>query len=165
MPALPRDWALPFLEQARADLRVAWRIPAEHRGSTFCMLLQMVFEKLAKAGYARNGQAIPRTHRAASHLFTVLLRRPGGTALLQANTNAQQFVIELELAHPALAGQQQQPCPQLEYPWEDPAAATVHYPETALPLVRRVADAHDRVALDCLRFASAIEQELFTIIP
>jgi hypothetical protein len=37
------------------------------------MLLQMVFEKLAKAAYARSGQIVPRTHRAATHLFAVLL--------------------------------------------------------------------------------------------
>ena len=41
MPNQPRDWAEPFLQQARADLRVAWSVPAEARGSTFCMLLQI----------------------------------------------------------------------------------------------------------------------------
>ena len=30
MPAVPRDWADPFLEQAREDLKAAWQIsPAE----------------------------------------------------------------------------------------------------------------------------------------
>jgi hypothetical protein len=165
MPAAPRDWALPFLEQARADLRVAWTVPSEHRGSTFCMLLQMVFEKLAKAAYARSGHVVPHTHRAASHLFAVLLRRPGGLTLLQGLQNVQQFVVELETAHPQLAGVQTQPCPQLEYPWEDPAGGIVYYPERDLPVCRRVRDPQDRIALDCLRLASAIEQQLFTIIP
>jgi len=27
MPAVPRDWSDPFLEQAREDLRAAWAIP------------------------------------------------------------------------------------------------------------------------------------------
>ncbi len=69
MPAPPRDWALPFLEQARADLRVAWAIPETARGSTFCMLLQMVFEKIAKAGFARSGQAVPHNHQVATRFF------------------------------------------------------------------------------------------------
>ena len=85
--------------------------------------------------------------------------------LLQANHPAQQFVIQLENAHPKFAGAQPQPCPQLEYPWEDPAPATVFSPEADLFLARRVSDPRDRIALDCLRFASALEKQLFTIIP
>ncbi|WP_159397893.1 hypothetical protein [Sorangium cellulosum] len=165
MPAAPRDWALPFLEQARADLRVAWTVPPEYRGSTFCMLLQMVFEKLAKAAYARSGQVVPHTHRAASHLFAVFLRRPGGLALLQGSQNVQQFVVELETAHPQLARALPQPCPQLEYPWEDPVNGIVYHPERDLAVCSRVRNPRDRIALDCLRLASAIEQQLFTIIP
>jgi hypothetical protein len=48
-----RDWADPFLEQARADLRAAQAAYAAQCESTFCMLLQMTFEKLAKAAFAR----------------------------------------------------------------------------------------------------------------
>lgn len=165
MPAAPRDWAVPFLEQARADLRTAWAIPASARGSTFCMLVQMVLEKLAKAAFARSGQVVPRNHQVAARFFPMILRRPGGVPLLQANAAAQQFVLQLEVAQPSIAGQLPQPCPQLEYPWEDPATSRVHHPEVDLPLVRRVQDPRSRIALDCLRFASALEQDLFILIP
>ncbi len=160
-----RAWSDPFLEQAREDLRAAWSVSSEVSPSTLCMLLQMVFEKLAKAAYARSGYVVPRTHKAATHLFTVLLRHPAGTAILQASPHVQQFVMELEAAQPALAGQQPQPCPQLEYPWEDPARNTVHYPARDLPLARRVQSPRDRIALDCLKFASAVEKQLTTIVP
>jgi hypothetical protein len=129
------------------------------------MLLQMVFEKLAKAAYARSGQVVPHTHRAASHLFAVFLRRPGGITLLQGSQNVQQFISELGGAHPQLAKAQPQPWPPLEYPWEDPAGGITYYPEHDLGLCRRVRDPQDRIALDCLRLASAIEQQLFAITP
>jgi hypothetical protein len=162
---VPRDWALPFLEQARADLAVAWAIPANTRGSTFCMLLQMVFEKIAKAGFARSGQVVARSHQVAARFFPVLQRRPGGVKLLRENGAAQQFVLQLEAAQPSIARAQPHPGPQLEYPWDDPTLGSVCWPEADLPLVRRVRDPRDRIALDCLRFAGALEKELFTLIP
>lgn len=165
MPATPRDWSDPFLEQAREDLRVAWSLPAERRGSTFCMLLQMVFEKLAKAAYARSGAVVPHTHKAASHLFEVLLRHPAGVEILRTSPGVREFVAQLEDAQPSVAGKHAQPCPQLEYPWDDPAHGTVFFPERDLGLARRTRDPQDRIALDCLRFASAIEKHLPTLIP
>lgn len=164
MPAAPRDWADPYLDQAREDLRAAWSVHSEPAASTFCMLLQMVFEKLAKAAYARAGNVVPKTHRAASHLFAILRRHPMGTRMLQANPNVQAFVAELEEAHPAIAGRHQPPSPQLEYPWEDETGA-VCSPNMHLPLARRVADPRDRIAADCLKFADALAKQLPQIVP
>jgi hypothetical protein len=129
------------------------------------MLLQMVFEKLAKAAYARSGNVVPRTHQAASHLFAILQRHPAGLSLLRATPQVRQFVAELEAAHPAVAGSQLQPWPQLECPWEDAAASVIRWPARDLPLARRVKDPLDRIALDCLKFASALEKQLPVIVP
>lgn len=164
MPAAPRDWCDPFLEQAREDLAAAWLVPPDKCPSTFCMLIQMVFEKLAKAAYARSGLYVPRTHRVASHLFLLLLRHPS-SGILRAGANVKAFVMQLEAAHPAVAGKQTPPWPQLEYPWEDTQAGRVCCSARDLPLIHRVTDPHDRIALDCLRFASAIEKQLHTIVP
>ena len=102
MPVSIRDWSDPFLEQAREDLRAAWAVSAAGGSpSTLCMLIQMVFEKLAKAAYARSGQGVLKTHKAASHLFAMLLRHPTGKNLLTERPNVQQFIIDLENAHPA----------------------------------------------------------------
>ena len=162
MPVTPRDWSDPFLEQAKADLNVAWSINPELRGSTFCMLLQMVFEKIAKAFYTRSGQTVPRTHKVASHLFQILLRHPKSSTLLP-NSNVEQFIQELELAHPSLAGRQTPVWPQLEYPWEE--SGFIYYPERDLSLVKRVSNPKDRIALDCLKFASAMIDQIKIIIP
>ena len=129
------------------------------------MLIQMVFEKLAKAAFARGGHGVQKSHYAASHLFAVLRRHPSGLALLHANPNVQQFVWELEAAHPAIAGRQTPPWPQLEYPWEDVASGTVLHPARDLALARRVRDPRDRIAVDCLKFADALADQLHVIVP
>jgi len=165
MPITPRDWSDPFLHQAREDLVAAWSIADTSSASTLCMLLQMVFEKLAKAAYARSGNVVPRTHQAASHLFALLQRHPNGLRLLRASPQVRQFVAELEAANPSVAARQPQPWPQLEYPWEDAGANDVLWPARDLPLARRVRDPHDRIALDCLKFASALEKQLTVIVP
>lgn len=165
MPAVPRDWSGPFLEQAREDLLAAWALHDGPSPSTFCMLLQMVFEKLAKAAYARSGAAVPHDHGVAMRLFGVLLRHPAGAKILQAGPSVRAFVLQLEAAQPSIAKKMPQPCPQLEYPWEDPVRCTVHCPATDLPLVERIKNPRDRIALDCLKFASAVEKQLFTIVP
>jgi hypothetical protein len=92
MPATPRDWSDPFLEQAREDLRAAYAVPAADSASTLCMLLQMVFEKLAKAAFSRAGAANINSHQVATRLFLLLDRNPVGRTLLQATPNVRQFV-------------------------------------------------------------------------
>ncbi len=164
--ATPREWADPFLEQAREDLRAAWAVStAGGSPSTLCMLIQMVFEKLAKAAYARSGQVVPKTHQIVAYLFNILLRDPVGKSLLQDNPNVQQFVEALENAQPSIAGKQAPVWPQLEYPWEDTSSGAVHYPARHLWLVRRVEDPKDRIVADCLIVASALEKQLTTIVP
>ena len=164
MPATPRDWSDPFLEQAREDLRAAYALHGADCSLTLCMLLQMVFEKLAKAAFARAGATNANSHQVASRLFLLLERSPSGKKLLQATPNVRQFVIELENAHPAVANRTVPPWPRLEYPWED-TTGMVLYPARDLPLAKRVRNPNDRIVVDCLKFASAFEKQLSTIIP
>jgi hypothetical protein len=164
MPATPRDWSDPFLEQAREDLRAAYAVPAADSASTLCMLLQMVFEKLAKAAFSRAGAVNANSHQVATRLFLLLDRNPVGKTLLQATPNVRQFVAELENAHPAVANKSAPPWPRLEYPWED-ASGKVLYPAKDLALARRVRNPNDRILVHCLKFASALEEQLTTIIP
>lgn len=163
-----RDWSDPFLEQAREDLRGAWAVHGERRAncpSTLAMLLQMVFEKLAKAAFARSGQELPRSHGVASRLFLLLLRHPAAQQILQVTADVEQFVCELECAHPAVAGRCNPPAPQLEYPWADPDTGQVYYPARDLHLARRIQDPKDLIAARCLTFASALAKELPHMIP
>jgi hypothetical protein len=70
------DWANGYLAQARADLAAA---SAPVHPSVRAMLLQMSFEKIAKAALLKSGQWSPTnaqtSHRGASHMMTQILRR------------------------------------------------------------------------------------------
>jgi hypothetical protein len=168
MRAALRDWADPFLEQAKADLAAAWCLAGQDTdfyASTLCMLIQMVFEKLAKAAFARNGSGFARSHEAASRFFETLKRHPTSKAILAGAQNVEEFVGELELAHPTIAGNHTPPWPQLEYPWEDALSGTVRYPAKDLALARRAADPRCSIVNDCLRCASTLAQDLWTILP
>ena len=166
MPAPIRDFSRPYLEQAREDLRAARLLyGANCCPSTLCMLLQMVFEKLAKADYCQYAPKLPTTHQAASRLFASRSRDSAGNRLLQPSRNVRQFIVELENAHPSLAGKQTPTWAQLEYPWEDTASGGVLYPARDLYLARRVGNPKDRIAADCLKFATALEKQLTTIVP
>jgi hypothetical protein len=72
-----RDWADPFLEQAREDLRAAEAAYDAHCESSFCMLLQMAYEKLAKAAFARKGNVPIKVHEGASRLLVLLAKGSG----------------------------------------------------------------------------------------
>jgi hypothetical protein len=69
--ATPREWADAFLAQARVDLEAARLVEAVP--SVFAMVLQMTFEKLAKAALLRSGatalSTATTTHRAASRMI------------------------------------------------------------------------------------------------
>src|ERR1019366_4706400 len=76
--ASARDWADAFLAQARDDLKAA-EIISGHVPSAFGMLLQMAFEKLAKAALLRSSplefaRKARKSHKAASKMIQVLKR-------------------------------------------------------------------------------------------
>ena len=157
-PLPAREWATPFLEQAREDLR-ATRSLVDTRAdcaSTFLMLLQMAFEKLAKAAFAEKSQVVPRQHEVVSLLFAYLKRSASGRELLRISPNVEAFVVLLEQAHPAVAGRYTPPAPQLEYPWEDETTDTISYPSRNLYLADRVRNPRDRIGLDTLLFAETL---------
>lgn len=63
--ATDRDWALGYLEQARADFR-GMRAMGSVSPSALAMICQMVFEKLAKAALLRQGAASLARSKAAT---------------------------------------------------------------------------------------------------
>ncbi len=164
MPAAPRDWAEPFFEQAREDLAAARAVFSADSAATLCMLLQMVFEKMAKAAVARSGGAVPHRHQVVSRLFVALERDQRGHDLLRQHPNVRAFILQLEDAQPSVAKDLDAHGPRLEYPWED-ATGAILYPAHDLNLAKRVRDPKDRIAQDCLKFATALEKELLNIIP
>lgn len=124
------DWSLAFLRQAKADLDAAKAIVVDAnvmRSAVVAMLLQMVFEKIAKAWLARTdfpffAKNALRSHNAAEKM-TLALRRRAISKERQFKVFASPKWVKalvavgaLEAAHPTNA----KSGPHLEYPWETP---------------------------------------------
>jgi hypothetical protein len=168
--ATDRDWADGFFAQAVEDLSAAQAAFDAGAASAFCMLMQMVFEKLAKAAFARGGTPAAQRHQVAARLVAVLRRTPGSAAVMIGGAHSLHAVEELENAHPAVvadamrrgtAGQY----PQLEYPWVNPATNQVEWPAKHLPIARRVANPEDPIAAHLLKSARALVKHFDTLFP
>jgi hypothetical protein len=169
-----RDWAGPYVEQAGEDLRAARAAQLAACPSAFCMLLQMTFEKLGKAAFARRTPVAagfvepPHSHRTATRLLQYLALSPGG-APLAPSPAVSAAIWELELSHPAVVTQMMQQggpqTPQLEFPWTDPATGDVHWPARHLPLARRAASPQDPIGAHLMRFADAIRADFDVLFP
>jgi len=170
--AADRDWAFGFLEQARADL-AAVRVLISHqafttgRASVFAMLLQMAFEKFAKAALLRSGAityaAARSSHKAASTMIAAmrlqktLIAPIGGPLVWSAAFEA---VETLERAQPSMA----QGAAQLEYPWET-ANGLVQWPARHLPIAIKLANPNSRLAAHVLDFAGKLDRNFDAIFP
>jgi hypothetical protein len=174
-----RDWANPFLEKAKEDLRAARAVYGAGSPSTFCMLLQMTFEKLGKADFARSTKSPqitepPHSHQTASRLVLLLERAPGGLALKGIETDKDRgrvfaAVRELENAHPDTVNKGVQRglarWPQLEFPWENPSSGAIEWPAQHLPIARRASDPRERLGADLLKFADALVMQFNMLFP
>lgn len=161
------EWALAYLEQARADMRGAELIQAEEP-SVLAMLLQMVLEKLGKAALLRSGQiklaAATSSHAAATRMVQILANdRRGCTRLgwqpLVVRGHLAPIVARLEHAQPQLAAGG----PGLEYPWEDPAGF-VRWPARDLDVAREFGPKRN-AGLLVHRFTSALCMRFDAVFP
>lgn len=165
--ATDRDWALAYLEQARADFR-GMRAMGSVSPSTLAMVCQMVFEKFAKAALLRQGAAplgaVRRSHRAASRLLLVLRRQRALVAPLggtQVWEDVLWVVGALESAHLQLASALG---PQLEYPWED-AHGAIRWPERDLQVAGALGDPKRGLAPRVFRFAELLDRQFDAMFP
>ncbi len=155
------DWADAYLRQAKAELDAA----RENIGAGVrAMLLQMVFEKIAKAALLRSGQwAIAHTqttHSGASHMMQLLtIRRYQSRTTYsqgQLRNSLKPLVDELENLQPAIAAQRGRISgPWLEYPWETPQGL-VAVPSSDLPNLKRYGAAHAPTMALLMRFAGEL---------
>lgn len=161
------DWADAYLAQARADLRGARAVAAAGEPSVLAMLLQMAFEKFAKAALLRSAQTAVedarRTHRGASRMIHAMRRQRGLLAPLGGPwpwADVFGLVDALEQAHPALA----QGGPMLEYPWED-AAGAVRWPARDLAVAVQLSDPAHNLGARALNFATLLGERFEQIFP
>jgi hypothetical protein len=164
--ATPRDWAEAYLEQARADLEGARLVDAAVP-SVLAMLLQMAFEKFAKAALLRSGAvdaaSAASTHRAASQMVRVLRLQRGIMAPIGGPLVWQDVlwaVETLERVHPALS----QGGPQLEYPWETPNGG-IAWPARDLAIALSFGNPHSNLGARILQFASILGERFDRIFP
>ncbi|AGP41864.1 hypothetical protein [Sorangium cellulosum] len=158
-----RLWSDALLRQADADLHAAEALAREGgSASVLCMLLQMVFEKLAKAALARfDAQcfiAFRVSHAAASRLVSTIKNHGAFVDLRYKWRDVLPLVQALERAHPALA----RGGPHLEYPWE--AGDRMGLPEE-LPIVRQFDDPLDPKGPRLLRFARELHDRFDELFP
>lgn len=174
-----REWADAFLAQGNEDLAAATRLDASTPGTT-AMLLQMVFEKLAKAALLKRGTPLEelRHHHVASRLIQTLVLNP---LLLEAlgggNVNAWDDVLQtikdLEDAHPSdprdpkgKRVRRPEGKPQLEFPWEDAAPPNaIRWPSRDLPVAQLLADPASGKLERLFKFAAALSGQHGTLFP
>ena len=161
--ATDRGWADAYLAQARADLAGA-RLVGTSEPSVFAMLMQMVFEKFAKAALLRSGSitlaVATKTHKAASRMVATmriqrgLMAPMGGPHVWHA---AFEVVEALERAHPSVARGNA----QLEYPWETQAG--VQWPARDLDVAARLGNPRSNLAAHLSDFASKLDRHFDAI--
>ena len=153
---------------ARALVRAGTVDPSLVAPSVLAMLMQMTFEKLAKAALLRNGSmtvnAARATHRAASAMVSQLRRNRRLLAPLGGDIvwlDVLTIVPELERAHPQLAGPGGA---QLEYPWEG-AHAEIRWPARDLAIAQRLCDPISNGGPRVIMFASKLVENFDQIYP
>jgi hypothetical protein len=155
-------WSDALLAQAREDLRAIEILSADgaRPASVLAMLLQMVFEKLAKAALARTDEqafiACRTSHVAASRLVNQIKNHNKFLQLRYSWKDVLPLVQALEKAHPAVS----KSGPHLEYPWED--GSTMRLPAT-IPIVMQLADPFDMKGPRLIRFAQELANKFDSI--
>jgi hypothetical protein len=158
----PKLWSDALLEQARQDLQAAEIMAARAGPATvLAMLLQMFFEKLAKAVLARTDlpsfAAHRNSHATASRLINLLKVNNRYNELRYKWSDVLPLIQELERVHPAIA----KGGPHLEYPWEGEDRMAL---PSEVRIVRTLADPLDMKGPKLLRFARELSnrfEEIF----
>lgn len=161
--ATNRELAQGYLEQARVDLAGAAAMGASSP-STLAMLIQMVFEKYAKAVFLRQNPGeemrawAGKTHASASRLLLILRRQKrilaplGGSKVWE---DVLWVIPELERAHPQLAPREG---PMLEYPWED-LHGQVRWPARDLKIAASLGDPRKTLGARVLLFLEKLGRD------
>jgi hypothetical protein len=157
-------WCTALRGQADEDLRAAEQLAGQEGAplSVLAMLLQMSFEKIAKAALARADPlsfvAHLRKHRAASVMLAQIRNHRRYAALRYRWKELLPVVEALERSNPALSPHGR----HLEYPWEDDSG--VHLPRE-LPVVAELGDPIRPRAPELLRMGRELLTRFDEIFP
>ncbi|MBP5672357.1 MAG: hypothetical protein K5787_02670 [Lentisphaeria bacterium] len=154
-------WADAYLTQAKQDFYLALHgmknIPQIEYGSSVCMLLQMFFEKYAKAVFCvQTGQLPPKNHLAAGNFLSALKKSSTKYKKWKDNPTLKlcfDFIKKIESLQPANAnkGKEIDNSPQLEYPWcfND----VIYSPAMDLDIVSELKNAKSPILANVIHFA------------
>ncbi len=125
-----KTWSEAFFVQAKQDFYLALHgmknsslIETESYESSVCMLLQMFFEKYAKAVFCvQTGMLPPKNHLAAGNFLDAIKKSSKKYKKWKDNPSYKscfEFIKKIESLQPSNAnkGKEIDDCPQLEYPW------------------------------------------------
>ena len=165
------SWSEAYFAQACQDFQLA-KVGVQEisqHGASVCMLLQMFFEKYAKAVYCRmnNNQLPPRSHRTAKAFLSVLRgsskyskfkKHINSTASKDANrlfSDFFDFLSKLEALQPSNAngGKVEDDSPQLEYPWRNTASTDFYSPSSHLDIIHEIEEPQSRLFTKILPIA------------
>ena len=166
----PLDWSCAYRIQAEEDFKAAAavrRVP-----SVYVMLLQMTFEKIAKAAYWKTQRNPPRSR-------TISVPSSGSSASLDARVEGfdkaavdrmVSLLFKLENANPAVVHKRWKRLgglhdPQLEYPWEDGSTRNVKTPARDLQLAWDIVDPRGSLGPTLEKFARALLDRFDTVFP
>ncbi len=133
------------------------------------MLLQMAFEKFAKAALLRSGaiaySGAKSSHKGASTMVAAMRLQKNLIAPIGGPhvwTAAFEVIEALERAQPSLA--KAHGGPQLEYSWAS-VAGPVLWPAKDLPIANRLSNPSSRLVFHVLDFAERLDREFDAIFP
>ena len=165
-------WADAYHEQSKEDLEAAKYIGKEGIApSVFCMLMQMFYEKMAKAALLKSGYMLVDnaigSHKGALTLIAILERmrkkRPELNNISEREWNIVcKNIEELESLQPSFAKEKGKQ--KLEYPWED-FGGNIKWPSAHLDIVERMQNPRYKIKDHLLAFAGLLSENfdsLFT---
>jgi hypothetical protein len=168
--ATEREWAHGYLAQALADLEAARAVAGSGVApSSLAMLLQMVFEKLAKAALLRmrsvSVEDATSTHATAGRLLRTLRRERRRFSPLGGEkswADVLSLVEELERLQPQLARSEFHP--KLEFPWLT-RNGDIQWPEDHLAVARRLRNPQNNFKTRVLKFAGLLASQFDQLFP
>lgn len=164
------SWAEAFFAQAQQDFLLAYQGLKDEKkySASSYMLLQMFFEKYAKAVYCHSKKQLPPRNHKTSQVFKATLKRsPKYIKFLKMVRSSSRprtyldffdFLSKLENLQPSNAnrGETVDIKPQLEYPWKPPSNNSYCAPCSDLDFIHEAENPKSRIYLKVIPTAQGL---------
>jgi hypothetical protein len=167
--ATPLEWSLAYRVQAEEDFKAA--AATRRTPSVYVMLLQMAFEKLAKAAYCKQRNEVPSFKHDIGPLVWQFMARRQVTGFHERTVDKMvSLLFAIENANPAVVNKLWKlhgdpHAPQLEYPWEEITGGAVKTPVHDLPLAKTINDPTNPQGPMLEKFAQTLLKRFDAVFP